>query len=305
MSLSRPHRLDTDSAIRTGTRLTASVLGPYGTFQRGGRRGVLLVHGVTGAPAEMRSIARSLVRHNFTVACPQLEGHCTSVRALKATRWTDWYASIKAAYDFLSQECDTVYAAGLSVGALLALRLAAQEGVGLAGVAALSAVFFFDGWNVPTLKQRFLLPLVLNSPLKYFLSYTEAAPYGIKDERMRAAIAAFYAGASAPEKYGYSEFPALTIAEAFRLIRAVDRELPTITTPTLIVHAIEDDMASLENAHYLERRLSGCRVERFDVENTYHVLTLDKRKEDVAQRIANFFLECEAASSREPRRHAR
>jgi DNA gyrase inhibitor GyrI len=35
------------------------------------------------------------------------------------------------------------------------------------------------------------------------------------------------------------------------------------------------------------------------------VLTLDKRKEDVAQRIANFFLECEAASSREPRRHAR
>src|SRR5205814_1348350 len=70
------------------------ILGAHGYFERRGRHGVLLVHGVTGAPAEMRSITRALTRQNFTVACPVLAGHCTSVRALKATRWTDWYGSV-------------------------------------------------------------------------------------------------------------------------------------------------------------------------------------------------------------------
>ena len=32
----------------------------------------------------------------------------------------------------------------------------------------------------------------------------------------------------------------------------------------------------------------------FFVDDTYHVLTLDKRKEDVAYRLADFFSECSA-----------
>lgn len=274
-------------------------LGPYGFFEHRGRHGALLIHGVTGAPREMRGVARALTRRNFTVACPQLEGHCNSLRALRRTRWTDWYASVEQAFEFLAGECDTVFAVGLSAGALLALRLAAKKQDRIAGMATLSATFFFDGWNVPRLKQKYLLPIVLHTPLKYLLSYTEPPPYGIKDERMRTVIAAMYSNqqAAAPEKYGYSEFPAVTIAETRWLIRAVKRDLGTIVAPTLIVHAVEDDMASLENARYLERELGARRVERFDVDDSYHVLTLDKRKNDVAERVGDFFLSCTASSS--------
>ena len=273
-----------------------TALGRYGIFEKRGKTGVLLVHGITGAPTEMKPLVRKLAAQGFTVACPQLAGHCSTLKDLKRTRWTDWYATLEASLDFLGSECDTVFVSGLSMGALLALKLAADHPNRIQGVATLSATFFYDGWNVPHMKQRFLLPLVIHSPLRYFISYHEPAPYGIKDERIRNLIATVYEGNSAnmPEKYGYSEFPAVTIRETFRLIRAVKRDLARIVTPLLIVHSTEDDMASLENAKFLATRVSSRHVETFYIDDTYHVLTLDKRKDDVANQVAEFFLRYEA-----------
>jgi carboxylesterase len=280
------------------TMMPVAALGRHGTFTKRGKVGVLLVHGITGSPTEMKPLARKLAAEGFTVACPQLAGHCSTLKELKMTRWTDWYASLEAGLDFLSGECDRVYVAGLSMGALLSLKLAADHPDRIHGVATLSVTFFFDGWNVPHMKQRFLLPLVIYSPLRHLLSYHEPAPYGIKDERIRNLIAKLYEGNSAnmPEKYGYLEFPGVTIRETFRLIRSTKRDLARIVTPLLIVHSIEDDMASLENAKFLAARVSSRHVETFYLNDTYHVLTLDKRKEDVANRVSEFFLRDEAVA---------
>lgn len=265
--------------------------GRYDIYEKRGNAGVLLVHGITGAPTEMKPLVRKLAAAGFTVACPRLAGHCSSLKELKRTGWQDWYATLESWLGFLREECDTVFVSGLSMGALLALKLAADHPDDVAGVATLSATFFYDGWNVPRLKQRFLLPLLLHSPIRRFLSYHEPPPYGIKDERLRNIIAAVYAGdaASMPEKYGYAEFPGDTILETFRLIKSVKRDLPGIEAPLLIVHATEDDMASLENAKFLAARVGSKEVETFFVDDTYHVLTLDKRKDDVADRVAEFF----------------
>ena len=68
------------------------------------------------------------------------------------------------------------------------------------------------------------------------------------------------------------------------------RDLTRIVSPLLIVHATEDDMASVKNALYLASHVSSAEVETFYVDDTYHVLTLDKRKDDVAARVGAFFL---------------
>lgn len=281
--------------------LPVTAVGRHGIYEKRGSTGVLLVHGITGSPMEMKSLARKLASQGFTVACPQLAGHCSSLKELKKTRWTDWYASLETALEFLSQECDTVMVSGLSMGALLGLKLAAHHPLRVHAVAALSATFFYDGWNVPQFRQKFVLPLFIHSPLRYFFSYREPAPYGIKDERIRNLIATVYEGNSAnlPDKYGYSEFPAVTILEASRLVRSVKRDLSAVVVPLLIVHSTEDDMASLENARYLAARVSSKRLETFFVDDTYHVLTLDKRKEDVANRVATFFTTCSVEANQQ------
>jgi carboxylesterase len=262
----------------------------------GNGTGVLLSHGITGAPAEMKPLVRKLAAAGFAVSCPALAGHCSTLRDLKQTRWTDWYASLEAALRELRERCNRVFVSGLSMGALMALKLAADHPDSVNGVATLSATFFYDGWNVPQFRQRFLLPIALYTPIRYLYSWHEPAPYGIKDDRLRNIISAVYASdeAQMPATYGYSEFPGVTIRETFRLINAVKRDLRRITAPLLIVHATEDDMATLENARFLASQVASKDVHTYFVDDTYHVLTLDRRKHDVAQRVTEFFLGVES-----------
>ncbi len=267
-----------------------ALLGPNGFIERRGKVGVLMVHGLTGTPAEMKHFGKVIARKGLTVACPELAGHCASIQALKATNWRDWYRSVAAAFSALSQECDQVFVAGLSMGALLALLLAAEQGTRVSGIILLSTTFFYDGWNVPKLKRKLLLPLVIYSPLKHFLYWEETAPYGIKCERTRAMVAAVLSNKDArtADKIGYFKTPATVILESVRLMTATRGCLAQVLSPTLIVHSTEDDMASLKNVRFVKEKIAANHVETFLVDDTYHVLTLDKRKDDIARRVAEF-----------------
>ena len=273
-----------------------SCLGPAGFFLPGCGGGdcVLLVHGLTGTPTEMRAIAKQLAKQGFSVMCPQLAGHCGSVADLKRSKWQDWYGSIERAFEAAKQTHTRVYVASLSMGALIALKLAEEKGARVDGLGLLSVTFFYDGWNMPHLRRKLLLPLVLYSPLRYFVSWRENPPYGIKCERTRAAVHNVLTrrDKNAAQKVGIFSTPAVTIHESLRLIRAVKKALPGVHSPALIVHSTEDDTASIKNAHYVAARISSNKVETFFVDNTYHVLTLDKRKYDVARRLAGFFKGC-------------
>jgi carboxylesterase len=266
------------------------VLGPSGFLEQRGPVGVLLIHGLTGTPTEMKHFGRQLAKKGFSVACPQLAGHCTSIGALKATHWHDWYRSVEQAFERMSQTYEKVFVGGLSMGALLALLLAANKGKRVSGVFLLSTTFFYDGWNVPKLKRKFLLPLVLHTPLKHFMYWKETAPYGIKCERTRARVETILTQKSArtADKIGYFKTPATVILESTHLIKAARDCLVKVITPTLIVHSTEDDIASVKSAHYVSSKIAAPHVETYFVNDTYHVLTLDKRKDDIARRVGTF-----------------
>ncbi|MCX7145368.1 MAG: alpha/beta fold hydrolase [Sulfuritalea sp.] len=271
-------------------------LGSTGFYEKHGEDVVLLVHGLTGTPAEMRAVAKRLTKQGFSVMCPQLAGHCGSLGALKRSKWQDWYRTVERAFEALKLTHKRVYVTGLSMGALMALKLAEEKGSRVSGLGLLSTTFFYDGWNMPHRQTKWLLPVVIYSPLRYFISWKETAPYGIKCERTRAMVHAVLTNrdTQAAEKVGIFRTPAVTIHESIRLIRATRKALPGVHAPTLIVHANEDDMASVKNAHYVAKRISSNKVETFFVDDSYHVLTLDKRKYDIAHRLADFFRDCTA-----------
>ena len=96
-------------------------------FFQGDRRGILLIHGLTGTPMEMRLLGLGLHARGYTVAGMQLAGHCGNVEDLLATGREDWYGSVQRAADVLRPKVDHLFVAGLSMGALLALKLAADR----------------------------------------------------------------------------------------------------------------------------------------------------------------------------------
>lgn len=276
------------------TKSIADCLGSAGYYEKHGEDALLLVHGLTGTPAEMRPVAKRAARAGFSVLCPVLSGHCLSERDLDRSTWRQWYGTVADSFEALKAVHRRVYVAGLSKGALLTILLAANEGDRVDGIALLSSTFFYDGWNMPQWKRRLLLPLVLYSPLRYFLHWQETPPYGIKCERTRAMVHAVleHRDAQASQKVGIFRTSALIIHESLRLVRVAKSALPRVKSPALIIHATEDDTASLKNAHYVAQRIKSRRIETFFVEDSYHVLTLDKRRNDVGDRMAVFFQEC-------------
>lgn len=91
-----------------------------------GRDAVLLIHGFGGVVSEMEFLGLRLSEAGFSVSIPRLPGHGTNHRDFLSVSWHDWYRRCLDEYLELASTYDRVYVAGLSMGGLLAVLLAAQ-----------------------------------------------------------------------------------------------------------------------------------------------------------------------------------
>lgn len=254
------------------------------TFHAGGRVGFLLIHGLGGTPVELRFVAQGLARAGFTVYCCQLAGHCGTVEELRTSTWKQWYASVEEAHDKLKEHCDVIIAGGLSMGSMLAVHLAQNRPEGVHGLALFAPTLWMNGWSMPWYAR--ILRYIRPTPIRFEVNLPEHEPYGIKDERIRAFVVNSMQGNDTSEA-GVFCTPARSFAHFNCLVAAVKKRLGEVKAPTLILHPREDDIADLDNAVYLQRRLGGL-VETVVLDDSYHIITLDRQRHVVVDRSAEF-----------------
>ena len=272
-------------------------LQPAEFFYEGGPNAVLLTHGLTGTPNEMRLLARGLNRRGFTVFGVQLAGHCGDMDDLLATRWQDWATSVQTAAERLRGHCDRLFVGGLSMGALLALNLAADRPDLVDGVGVYGATFLYDGWSVPRIARLSgLLPLLKKFNIGRDRVFMEQPPYGIRDERLRAQISTAMQGDDSSIA-GLPGNPWHSLAELHQLAKRVRRQLSQVSAPCLVAHASDDDIASLDNAEVVLRSVSGP-TELLLLDNSYHMITIDREHRLLIDRSATFFDRIAAESQR-------
>ncbi|MEP6960305.1 MAG: alpha/beta fold hydrolase, partial [Nitrospirota bacterium] len=273
---------------------------------------VYLIHGVTGTPAEMSYLARKLARKNgWDVYATTLPGHCTRLSDLVKTTEEDWRAHVQRQLSFVRERYEYVFVAGLSAGALLALD--ASTAVSVNGVGVFSPTFVYDGWNTPW--SNAILPLamkVVPLSIQRFMFHLDGPPFGIKDELLQASVRKSYSlkailhewmnewqarrkasdGQSLPPpsaaSKGYPVFPLKTLTEIDRLIVRVRSRLHEVTAPTVILQAREDDMTSPRNASIVYDEISSTDKHLVLLDDCYHVITIDKQREVVAEKVAAF-----------------
>lgn len=87
---------------------------------------ILLLHGYTGSPYDLRFLGERLREHGLHVLAPLLKGHGTKPEDLFAIKAEDW---LEQAIDKLSlfNHDRPIIIGGLSMGALLAIMLAAKS----------------------------------------------------------------------------------------------------------------------------------------------------------------------------------
>jgi carboxylesterase len=265
----------------------------YDFFLKGGDKGVLLIHGITGTPSEMRYFGKCLNKAGFTVMCNTLPRHCATLGELKKVAWQEIAAACAKDLVLLKQKCKKVYVAGLSMGALMAVHLAFEFPNDVAGIVALAPTLFYDGWALH--KGKVLMNLAWHIPfLRNAINIREGWPYGLKDESIRENIQRFYKNADSREfdnkvlLFGSPFFPMACLYQHQLFAKVVKKEIPSVKIPVLIIHAKEDDMTSPRNAQYLLDRIASQDKSLVMLDDSYHMITIDKQKDKVAQEAINF-----------------
>ncbi len=266
------------------------------TLPQGVKIGALLLHGLTGMPNEMRSIKKALDSLGLDVECPMLAGHGATHKELLDTGWKDWLESARKALTELSGRCDQTYVGGLSMGGLMPVILAV-ENPKVCGIVSMSPTIKYDAKNSSNPFQV-LIPIIDVFPYIGRITYwTEAPPYGLKDERLVKMItkeleaAKNSTGGGADAGSGFSQFRtyAGSLRQMQHLVKAVKKAAPQMTCPALIMHSKEDTITSVANAQILQSWLTGTNdKEIIYLEGCDHVLPADLKKEEVAYNFAAF-----------------
>lgn len=247
-------------------------------------KSVLLVHGLTGAPAEMRLLARLFRRRGYSVYAPLLAGHGQTAATLRRSRWEDWLETVETASEWLARRHDAVFAAGICAGGNLCLMAAANSPANIDAVALYSPCFHYDGWQVP--RYYSMLSRYLNwfSPIPFLgrLSFKESPSLGIKDSRIRRMVAGMSGEGI------LDAFPAKALFEMHRLGNRVKANLPNMHTPTLIVHSLEDDLSGPSHARFIADHI-GSRHQLHWLDDSYHMIHVDRQHKEVAEVSAAFF----------------
>ena len=108
-------------------------------FYRGNQIGCLVLHGFMASPNEVGWMGQHLAEEGYTVYVPRLTGHGINPEHMTRMRWQDWYGQVLDSYHILRQQCEQVYIIGHSMGALLALLLAADDRLTVDGVIVAAA----------------------------------------------------------------------------------------------------------------------------------------------------------------------
>src|SRR5438445_8116454 len=222
---------------------------------RGGTRGCLLIHGFAGTPPEMRGLGEYLAAAGYDVMGPLLAGHGLTPEAMASTRWPDWVASAELAYETLRQDCTEVFVAGQSLGCPLALHLAATNpGVkGVIAIGAMGSPAYFRDWRIKVIRG-----------LKYVVRWH--VPPDDCDLGDPTALRLLHS---------YARRPTVCIESLVQLLRDVDRELPTISAPALIVHGRNDRTVDVANAPHIMQLLGSADKQLVWSDRSGHTVTVD------------------------------
>ena len=238
-----------------------------------GDLGVLVVHGFTGSPFEMRLLGEDLAARGFAVEGVRLAGHAATTRDLAASTWHDWYRSADEALNRLRARVGKkrVAVAGLSMGGLLTLELARNRGDDLAAICVMSAPLWLPPQAVEFSRVMARLPVVRK------LALPKLAGSDIRDAEMKRRNHDAVPRAGMP-------LPAL--ASLIELGAHLRDRLGEVTTPTLLIHSERDHTVPYECMDAIAHRLGTAEYKKVTLRESFHVITLDVERDKVFAEVA-------------------
>jgi len=231
--------------------------------------GILLVHGFTGTPNEMRLLGNHLHGLGFTCLGIRLAGHGTKPEDMIRSRYEDWIASVEDGYHQLKNVTQDVFMMGLSMGGCLSLLAAAR--VDVKGVVAMSAAYKLpDDPRLPYIN-------ILSKFQRYMPkgSGKPGSSWFDKDARK--------------DQISYPQNPVRSLGELNLLLQEMRHELPKVKVPVLLIHSKDDRYVPPENTDRLYDSLVNAKDKtKVYITGSNHVVTKDAARGQVFELAGQF-----------------
>jgi len=233
-------------------------------FMPGGKTGCVLVHGFTGTPKEMRLMGAYLAEHDLTVLAIRLPGHATDIADMKRVRWKDWLASVEDGIDILSNCCENIFVAGLSLGGILSLLTACIYPIN--GAIAMATPFSLQSdWRLKFAKQFSIIKPYINKAKSDMID---------KDTSKR--------------HVDYDAYPTRSLAEVDAMMHILRAQLTKINIPILLINSRGDPSAPIEHAEQYSTLIPSKDLECVTLEKSGHVVTEDIERQKVFSAALDF-----------------
>ncbi len=230
--------------------------------------GILLLHGFTGTPAEMRYLAEKLNAAGATVYVPRYPGHGTSLVEMANSSVDVWFTVAREALFELKAHCNNVYVAGLSMGGIFAILLAREFAIQKIAI-----------MSVPcTLKEKTIYAAPIAGLFTKIL-WVSNKTKGVCDEVARREHICYDDG-----------LPVCQSWQLFTTIKKAMKSLPYVESDVLIIQSKNDTVIPQHSAEYIYSRLRSEHKEIVWLTASGHAVTVDFEKDVVAEHCINFFL---------------
>ncbi len=243
------------------TELTAAGRGPA----------VVALHGFGGTAAELLPTARALADAGYAVDAPVLPGHGTRVEDLQGQRFHDWLDFARARAQAAVDAHGRVVLLGFSMGSLLAMDLATERPLWLAGLVVMG--------NALTVRPHTSVPFAFwdwtGRPVPD-LYFTKPLPGDVVDTTLLDTLVT------------YDRHPLQAAMEVYRAGRRIQGLVERIEAPTLILHGRRDRVCHWNNAPWLAQRIGARDTNVRIFERSAHVLACDGERDEVAAEVLRF-----------------
>lgn len=230
------------------------------TFEAG-ERAVLLLHGFTGNSADVRMLGRFLQSKGYTCHAPIYKGHGVPPEELVHTGPEDWWQDVMNAYEYLKQNHEKIAVVGLSLGGVFSLKLGYT--VPVVGIVPMCAPMYIKSEQT-----------MYEGVLAYAREYKKRE--GKSEDQIEREMAEF------------AKTPMKTLKALQQLIAEVRDHLDFIYAPVFVVQARHDDMINPDSANTIYNGVeSPIKLIKW-YEESGHVITLDKEKEQLHDDIYTF-----------------
>lgn len=228
----------------------------------GGKRAVLLLHGFTGNSSDVRMLGRFLEKNGYTSHAPHYKGHGVPPEELVKTGPKDWWKDVMKGYDHLkSQGYEEIAVAGLSLGGVFSLKLGYT--VPVKGIVTMCAPMYIKSEEV-----------MYKGVLEYAREFKKYE--GKEDDQIE------------KEMQDFDRTPMNTLQALQKLIGDVRDSVDLIYTPTFVVQGRHDHMINTDSANIIYDGVETDQKKLKWYEESGHVITLDKEKEQLHQDVLRF-----------------